>query len=112
MLNLTMLIYVVALFYVLVPGMFLSIPSSGSKKVVALTHAIIFAVIFKLTHKMVWKLSMQMSGFQNAPAMPGMLPKEGFFGGLVPSSQEMMEKVTKMKEDVEKNNLTNKYNNA
>jgi len=85
MLNLAMLVYVAALFYVLVPGIFLTLPARGSKKMVALTHAIVFAVVFKLTHKMVWKMTMQMSGFQNQPAMPampGMMPntlsKEAF----------------------------------
>lgn len=35
----------VALFYVLTPGIFLSLPKGGSKKIVALTHAIVFAIV-------------------------------------------------------------------
>jgi len=79
MLNLAMLVYVAVLFYVLTPGILVSLPSRGSKMVVAATHAIVFAVVFKLTHKAVWKMTMQMSGFQNQPAAPPMMPKkEGF----------------------------------
>ena len=80
MLNLAMLVYVAVLFYVLTPGILVSLPSRGSKMVVAATHAIVFAVVFKLTYKAVWKMTMQASGFQNQPAAPPMMmpKKEGF----------------------------------
>jgi len=43
-----MLVYLVlfALFYILTPGIFLSLPSRGSKQMVALTHAIVFVGAF------------------------------------------------------------------
>jgi hypothetical protein len=80
MLNLAMLVYVAVLFYVLTPGILVTLPSRSSKMVVAATHAVVFAVVFKLTYKAVWRMTMQMSGFQNQPAAgPMMMPKkEGF----------------------------------
>jgi len=43
------------LFYVLTPGIFLSIPAGGSKVVVAATHAVVFAIVHVLMHKYVYK---------------------------------------------------------
>ena len=48
-----MLLFVAALFYVLTPGILLTLPPKGSKMVVALTHAIVFAVVYGLVHKAV-----------------------------------------------------------
>jgi hypothetical protein len=44
-----MAIYAAVLFYVLTPGVFLSLPAGGSKTTVALTHAVVFAVVWQLT---------------------------------------------------------------
>lgn len=49
-----MTLFVAALFYVLTPGILVTLPSKGSKMVVAATHALIFAVVFGLVHKSVW----------------------------------------------------------
>jgi uncharacterized membrane protein len=46
---------VAALFFVLTPGILLSLPAGGSKTTVALTHAVVFALVWHLTHKFVWK---------------------------------------------------------
>jgi hypothetical protein len=54
-------IYIALLFFVLSPGILLSLPPKGSKMMVAATHAIVFALIFHFTGKMVWKMSMSMS---------------------------------------------------
>jgi len=43
------------LFYILTPGIFLSIPAGGSKMVVAATHAVVFAIVHILVHKYVYK---------------------------------------------------------
>jgi len=51
-----MAIYAAALFYVLTPGIFLSIPAGGSKMTVALTHAAVFGLVWMVTHKAVWRL--------------------------------------------------------
>ena len=53
MFNLCMSLFVAALFYVLTPGILVSLPPRGSKMVVALTHAVVFAVVYALAHKMV-----------------------------------------------------------
>ena len=90
--NLFVALYSALLFFVLTPGIFVSLPKGKSKMVVAATHALIFAVVYHFTHKTVWRLSMRLDGFQNAPstmppmpnmpamppAMPTMTKKEGF----------------------------------
>jgi hypothetical protein len=39
------------LFFVLTPGVLLSLPAGGSRTTVALTHAAVFAVVFHFLHK-------------------------------------------------------------
>lgn len=51
-----MTLYVAALFFVLTPGVLVSLPPGGKKMTVALVHAVIFAVVYQLTHKMVHRL--------------------------------------------------------
>jgi hypothetical protein len=48
-----MTLYVAALFFVLTPGILVSLPPGGKKMTVALVHAVVFAVVYQLTHKMV-----------------------------------------------------------
>jgi hypothetical protein len=50
-----MALYAAALFFVLTPGIVLSLPPGGCKRTVALTHAAVFGVVWMLTHKMVWR---------------------------------------------------------
>lgn len=45
-----MMLYVAVLFYVLTPGILLSIPPGGSNTVVALVHAGVFALVFGFTN--------------------------------------------------------------
>jgi len=52
--QLWMTLFVAALFYVLTPGILLTLPKGGSKMTVAATHALVFAVVFGLVHKSVW----------------------------------------------------------
>jgi uncharacterized protein YebE (UPF0316 family) len=61
MFNLCMTLFVVALFYVLTPGVLLTLPPKGSKMIVALTHAVVFAIIYSLAHKMVLKTCKSMN---------------------------------------------------
>jgi len=42
------------LFFVLTPGVLVSLPPKGSKFVVAATHAVVFALAFHLIHKLFW----------------------------------------------------------
>jgi hypothetical protein len=48
------MLYAAVLFFVLSPGVLVSIPSGGSKLTVAAAHAVVFALIFHFTHKLVW----------------------------------------------------------
>jgi len=47
--NLSSLFYLVFLFFVLTPNVLLRIPPNGSKHVVALVHAVVFAVVYYYT---------------------------------------------------------------
>lgn len=58
------LLYVAVLFFVLSPGVLLSLPSGGSKLTVAAVHALVFAIVFHFTHKLVLK-SAKKVGFAN-----------------------------------------------
>ena len=49
-----MVIFSALLFYLLSPGIILSLPKSGSVQMKAAVHALVFAAVFGLTHKMVW----------------------------------------------------------
>jgi hypothetical protein len=51
-------LYAAILFFILTPGILLSLPKGGSKFTVAAVHAVVFAVIFHFTYKLVWRLSM------------------------------------------------------
>jgi hypothetical protein len=53
--NILMFVYIAMLFFTLIPGMFLSLPPGGSKIVVGLTHAFVFALVYRLTYKTVWR---------------------------------------------------------
>ena len=50
-----MFVYAFLLFFVLTPGILLSLPPKGSKIVVALTHALVFALVWQFTNKLVWR---------------------------------------------------------
>lgn len=49
-------VYVALLFFVLVPGVLLSLPPGGSKLVVAAVHAVVFGLVYHFTHRMVARL--------------------------------------------------------
>ena len=68
-------IYCAVLFFVLTPGILVSLPPKSGKMVVAATHAVIFALIFHFTHKTVWMATMNIG----AP-----IKKEGFTKGANP----------------------------
>ena len=70
--NFVCAIYAAILFFVLTPGILLSLPPKGSKMVVAATHAVVFAVVFYFTHKMVWRASMMLT----MPTKEGMRQQE------------------------------------
>ena len=43
------------LFFVLTPGILVSLPKGGSKRMVAAVHAVVFVLVFHLLQTMVWK---------------------------------------------------------
>ena len=53
--RLTSALYLMVLFFILTPGVLLTLPSKGSVYLVALVHAIVFGLVYKLTHKMVYR---------------------------------------------------------
>ena len=55
-------LYAAVLFFLLTPAILLRLPPSGSKYVVAAVHALVFALIFHFTHKMVWRLGARLEG--------------------------------------------------
>ena len=66
-------LYAAILFFVLVPGVLLSLPPKGSKFVIAAVHALVFGLIYHFTHKLVWRLGVSLEGFE-APDISA--PKE------------------------------------
>jgi len=56
-------VYAALLFFILTPGIFISFPSKGTKFVIAGVHALVFALIFHCTHRLVWRLGAIMEGF-------------------------------------------------
>ena len=53
-LNLLVVLYVVMLFILFVPGVMMTLPSNKSRHVL-LVHALLFALIWTLTHHYVWE---------------------------------------------------------
>jgi hypothetical protein len=49
-----MFVFTAFLFFVLTPGILLSLPPKGSKMMVAGVHAIVFALVLTFTHKLVF----------------------------------------------------------
>lgn len=57
--NHLMTIFVALLFFVLTPGVLITLPPKGSKLVVAATHAVVFALVLHVLYKSVanWTVS-------------------------------------------------------
>jgi len=47
-------LYAAIIFFVLTPGVILSLPPGGNVYTVAAVHAVVFFIIIMLTHKLVW----------------------------------------------------------
>jgi hypothetical protein len=47
------MVYAAVLFYLLTPGILVSLPPGGSRTTVAITHAVVFSVVWCYTHKAV-----------------------------------------------------------
>ena len=53
--HLVFTVFLIALFFLLTPGVLLSIPKNASCRTQAFVHALVFGVVFHLTHALVWK---------------------------------------------------------
>ena len=58
--NWVVTIYTAILFFVLTPNVVLRLPPKGSTLMVAAVHAVVFAIVYHFTHKVVWRMSMNM----------------------------------------------------
>jgi len=58
--NFLMFFFLALLAFLLSPGVLVSLPPGGSKKVVALTHAVVLAAVYALTHRMVMNVAKNM----------------------------------------------------
>ena len=61
--NWVMTLFTAALFVILVPGVFLSLPPKGSLLTKAIVHGLVFAVVYHFAHKALWAFSIQ-EGFK------------------------------------------------
>ena len=52
-----MFLYAALLFFVLTPGILLTLPPKGKKMTVAAVHAVVFGLIWALTHNMVMRIA-------------------------------------------------------
>jgi len=50
-------IYSAFLFFILTPGVLLTLPPKGKKNTVAMVHAILFGLVWAFTHKLVLNIS-------------------------------------------------------
>jgi len=63
--NLLMTLYIAALFVLLTPGVLVKLPPKGSLLTVAIVHGLIFALIYHLSHRTVYRLVID--GFEDSP---------------------------------------------
>jgi hypothetical protein len=62
-----MFVYAFVLFFILTPGILLSLPPKGGKMLVAATHAFVFALVWGFTHKAVWRFSTTLESMTPGP---------------------------------------------
>jgi hypothetical protein len=52
-----MFIFSALLYYVLTPGIFITIPSKSSKKIVALVHGLVYSIFWYFTYNIVFNVT-------------------------------------------------------
>jgi len=50
-----MCLYTAFLFFLLTPGILVTLPPKGNKMTVAAVHAIVFGIVWNFSHDLVWK---------------------------------------------------------
>jgi hypothetical protein len=60
--SLLVTLYAALLFFLLTPAILVSLPPKGGKFTVAAVHALVFALIFHFTHKLVWRFGVSLEG--------------------------------------------------
>ena len=70
--SLLVILFSALLFFVLTPGVLLRLPKNGDKFTVAGVHAVVFALVFGLTHKLVWRLGtrLRLEGMEDKVNLP------------------------------------------
>jgi hypothetical protein len=71
--SIVMFVYAFLLFFVLTPGILLSLPPKGSKIIVALTHAFVFALVWHFTNKLVRRSTRGLFEGMDEMSTPGSL---------------------------------------
>jgi hypothetical protein len=69
-----MSLVIAVLFFVLTPGVLVSLPPGKGKFVVAATHAVIFGLVFHFTHKTLMNLTQQYEMFEAKKEMKMIAP--------------------------------------
>ena len=73
MFHLYMFLFSALLFYVLTPGILLTIPPKSSKTIVALVHALVFSTVWYFTHNLFWNAT---EGFVGTKTTKGLKRSE------------------------------------
>ena len=83
-----MVLFTAVLFYVLTPGILLRLPQGGSKMAVAATHAVVFALVYHCSSKIVSRF-LGYEGFEASPS-------SGSHNGSPSSEKKGMQTMPKM----------------
>ena len=67
--NLVLFLILVALFVALTPGVLVYLPPKANKLTTALTHGVIFALLWTLLHKPLWQFTSRFEGMTD-PVVP------------------------------------------
>jgi hypothetical protein len=73
-----LVLYTVLLFFLLTPGILVTLPSKKNKTLIALTHAILFGIIYHFTHKLVSSIE----GLEGKDKLLGKDPSANTMGGI------------------------------
>jgi len=74
--NILLFLILVVLFVLLTPGILVYLPPKSSKLTTAITHGVIFGIIWSLTHKFLWRTTSRMTsmtfmeGMATEPTVP------------------------------------------